>query len=301
MSTGATEGARDVTAVLPTYNRAKALPQSLPRLLTIAGISRVVVVEDGSTDNTAEVLARIVDDRVTVVRHGVNRGLPAARNTGAGAATTTWVVFLEDDCGFPTDYVERLLDEAEATSADVVSAPWLGVYDQDVERVWAERRATPSRSFGLHTPVSTVPEGPVETPFMCALALVKRSVFDVVQYDEGLRGNAWREETDFYVNATRQGFKVVLTPRTASWQLGTWAGGARRGILRYEFYTWRNNWRFLKRNGDWLTARGDIPGPVREQLSFCWGRRRAVTAQLRARAVGVIRARQSAGRGTGPS
>jgi GT2 family glycosyltransferase len=253
------------------------------------GIQRWVVVDDGSTDNTADVLARHAGPRLQVLRHDVNRGLPAARNTGARSAETTWVVFLEDDCGFPDDYVDQLLDEASATGASIVSAPWLGVYASDVERVWADRRRNATRTFTLGTHVSTVPDGPVETPFMCALALVRNDVFDAVQYDEELRGNAWREETDFYVSAVRAGFTCVLTPRTASWQLGTWSGGARRGILRYELYTWRNNWHFLTRHAEWLVAHGHIRGPRHEQLLFCWSRRRAVMGQLRGRVAAVVR------------
>jgi glycosyltransferase involved in cell wall biosynthesis len=286
-----TNDARDVTAVLPTYNRAPALEQSLPRLLAMDGIKRLVVVDDGSTDGTAAVLARHDDPRLHVLRHDVNRGLPAARNTGARNAETTWVVYLEDDCGFPDDYVDQLLDEAIASGASIVSAPWLGVYAHDVERIWAERRRGATRIFSLGTHVSTVPDGPVETPFMCALALVRKDVFATVQYDEGLRGNAWREETDFYVSAVRAGFTCVLTPRTASWQLGTWSGGARRGILRYELYTWRNNWRFLTRHEEWLVAHGHIRSARHEQLRFGWSRRRAVMGQLRGRVAAVVRTR----------
>lgn len=242
----------DVTAVIPTFRRREALLQALPNHLALQGIADIVVVDDGSDDGTYEAVISAAHRRVRVVRHARNRGLPAARNTGAAAASTEWVVFLEDDCGFPPDYVLALRRTADELEADVVGAPWTS---QDWQRA-ADTRLV-GDDFSLLTPPWTFPPRPIETPFMPALALVRRSVFDTVAYDEGYRVNFYREESDFYVSARRAGFTVVLTPETHSWQLGRWSGGCKGSRrVRYDYWAWRNTRRFVDKHGAWLRAEG---------------------------------------------
>ncbi len=82
-----------ITAIVPTFRRREALLAALPNHLLLRDIAELVIVDDGSDDGTSEALAAIGFPRVRVIRHPVNRGLPAARNTGAQAATTDWVIF----------------------------------------------------------------------------------------------------------------------------------------------------------------------------------------------------------------
>src|SRR5207247_6431862 len=73
---------------------------------TIAGALEIVVVDDGSTDDTSAV-AR--SHGAVVIRHEVNQGLSAARNSGVLAASAPIVAFLDDDCRPEPDWAERLL------------------------------------------------------------------------------------------------------------------------------------------------------------------------------------------------
>lgn len=267
-----------ITAILPTYNRGAALPTTLPRFLALRGIAEVIVVDDGSTDDTRRVLATFDDPRLRVIRHDPNKGSPAARNTGVTAATTEWVVFLEDDCGFPDDYAEVLLRVADETSADVVGAPWLNVPEERYAAEVAKRRAEPEAAFGLDTHPGTFPPETMETPFLCALALVRTEVARAVRYDDSLRGNAWREETDFYLRAVEAGYRVVCTPETASWQAGHWSGGQHPRVLPYEFWLLRNNWAFLRRHAAYLRAHGGVPSITRAQARLA-SRRATILAR----------------------
>ena len=86
-----------VTVVLCTYNRAHVVERTVRAVLAQKGCELdLVVVDDGSPDNTPEVLAAIDDPRLRVVRQA-NAGLSVARNSGLAVAEGDWVVFLDDD------------------------------------------------------------------------------------------------------------------------------------------------------------------------------------------------------------
>jgi hypothetical protein len=145
-------------------------------------------------------------------------------------------------------------------------------------------RRTAQARIRLGTHPSVFPTGDRETPFLNGIVLVSRAVFDVVGYDESFRGNAWREETSMFLAATEAGFRCVLTPRTASFQLGQWDGGQRRSRLSYEAWAVRNNWRFLRTHRRALQSLGEIHTPLTAQTGF-------VSRRLRAVAGGYARAR----------
>jgi glycosyltransferase involved in cell wall biosynthesis len=87
-----------VSVVLTTFNRSTLLQRSIASILAQTHREfELIVVDDGSTDDTQEVLARIDDPRLRVERHERNLGVSRARNTGVAAATGTFVCFQDDD------------------------------------------------------------------------------------------------------------------------------------------------------------------------------------------------------------
>lgn len=99
-----------VSVVVPTYNRATVLPRAIDSVLeqTVDDVE-VVVVDDGSTDDTESVVDGYDDERVRYIAHDDNRGANVARNTGIEAATGAYVAFLDsDDEWRPTKLVAQL-------------------------------------------------------------------------------------------------------------------------------------------------------------------------------------------------
>lgn len=85
-----------VSVVIPTYNRAADVGRALDSVLSQTyPATEVIVVDDGSTDNTEEVVARF-GSRVTYIRQP-NSGVSAARNRGFRVATGEWIAFLDSD------------------------------------------------------------------------------------------------------------------------------------------------------------------------------------------------------------
>jgi glycosyltransferase involved in cell wall biosynthesis len=263
----------EISIVIPTYNRAAALRRNFPFVLAIGDVAEIVVVVDGSADKTHELLAGFGDDRIRVVTHPERRGSQAARKTGVRAARGQWLIMLDDDCGAFPDFARALLDAARRCDADIVAAPWLhlgpGV---DPREEYDRARARPAHRIGLNTSPSVFPGQDLETPFLPGNVLINRRVFDRISYDEGLTRNAWREETSFYLDASAAGFRCIMTPDTASFQLGQWDGGQRLPHLAYEFHALRNNWRFLHRHERDLRARGEIRSALGAEVGFAWNR-----------------------------
>jgi len=107
-----------VTVVLPTRDRRSLLERSLRSVLDQTGVELdVLVVDDGSTDDTAAWVAGIDDPRVNLVVHLEPRGVAAARNTGIERAETPWIAFLDDDDVWAPAKLEEQLAALHASPA----------------------------------------------------------------------------------------------------------------------------------------------------------------------------------------
>jgi glycosyltransferase involved in cell wall biosynthesis len=88
-----------VSVLLSTKDRAESLGAAVESVLAQEGVSfELVVVDDGSTDHTGEVLDAVGrDDRVRILRHARSRGLPAALNRAAAEAHGAMLARIDDD------------------------------------------------------------------------------------------------------------------------------------------------------------------------------------------------------------
>jgi GT2 family glycosyltransferase len=106
-----------VSVVISTFNRAEALPPTLDALAgqtAPAGSYEVIVVDDGSTDDTHGVLeGRAGDPWLRVLRQPANSGVSAGRNLGIRHARGTLLILLSDDLIVPPNFVERHREMSE--------------------------------------------------------------------------------------------------------------------------------------------------------------------------------------------
>lgn len=112
-----------VSVVVPTYNRAETLPRAIDSALaqTVDDLE-IVVVDDGSTDRTQEILEGYGTDRLRTITHETNRGANIARNTGIEHAEGEYVAFLDSDDEWRPTKLERQLELLEGRSNEWVAA-----------------------------------------------------------------------------------------------------------------------------------------------------------------------------------
>lgn len=110
-----------ISVLVPAYNVAPWLPDCLNSILTQTYQNlEIIVVNDGSTDNTESILDRYaqMDGRIVAI-HQDNAGLVAAREIGIAHATGDYVTFVDGDDTIAPDMYERLLSNALKYQADI--------------------------------------------------------------------------------------------------------------------------------------------------------------------------------------
>src|SRR5829696_1897404 len=111
----------EVTVVIPTRDRGSLLLRTLRSALAQEGVAvEVVVVDDGSVDDTPAAIQALGDDRVQLVRRERSLGVAGARNAGIAAANGDWVAFLDDDDLWSPGKLRSQLAVAAEEGADFI-------------------------------------------------------------------------------------------------------------------------------------------------------------------------------------
>lgn len=102
-----------VSIIIPAYNEEKTIRQLIDKVVSLSFDKQIIVVDDGSTDATAEILGKIKNDLLEVVTHGQNIGKGAAIRTGLRFATGEIVVIQDADLELDPNDIIRLVAPIE--------------------------------------------------------------------------------------------------------------------------------------------------------------------------------------------
>jgi glycosyltransferase involved in cell wall biosynthesis len=131
----------DLAVVIPAYNEEQSLTLTVHGLrdaLNAAGVDHeLVVVDDGSTDRTAEIASGL---GVRVVRHERNRGYGAALKSGIRSATAPYIAIIDADGTYPIARLADLYFEAVNTGSEHVIGARRGAQVHDTPGRWIARR-----------------------------------------------------------------------------------------------------------------------------------------------------------------
>jgi GalNAc5-diNAcBac-PP-undecaprenol beta-1,3-glucosyltransferase len=103
-----------VSVVIPTYNRAALLRRAIQSVQRQTYTKlEIIVIDDASMDDTRGVVAGLGDARIRYIRHDLNKGGAAARNSGIRAATGAYIAFLDDDDEWEPEKTDIQLEALE--------------------------------------------------------------------------------------------------------------------------------------------------------------------------------------------
>ncbi|MBT3229327.1 MAG: glycosyltransferase family 2 protein [Candidatus Marinimicrobia bacterium] len=97
----------NISVIIPTYNRASIIERALESvLLQSSQAQEIIVVDDASTDNTAEILEKY-SGKIRITTNLENRGVSFSRNAGIQAAMNEWIAFLDSDDQWESEKLEK--------------------------------------------------------------------------------------------------------------------------------------------------------------------------------------------------
>ncbi|TYT62007.1 glycosyltransferase family 2 protein [Natrialba swarupiae] len=126
----------EISVIIPSYNSASLLPRAIDSVLNQTYDDfELIVVDDASDDHTEQVVSAYDDDRIEYIKHDVNRGGSAARNTGIRRSNGKYIAFLDADDEWLPEKLERQLDELESRPDEYVAVHC----DRTYETTWSEK------------------------------------------------------------------------------------------------------------------------------------------------------------------
>ena len=122
-----------ISVIIPCYNQGEFLADAIESALDQTAPPEVIVINDGSTDNSLDI-AKSYESRGVKVVNQVNKGLPSARNTGIMHATGDYILPLDADDCLLENCIEKIAEEIKVHQSDVVAPSFkcFGVADQEV-------------------------------------------------------------------------------------------------------------------------------------------------------------------------
>ena len=123
----------DVAVIIPVYNGGETLSSSVSSVQKAGKrVSEIIIVDDGSTDNTLLVAKKLAkkDKRVKII-HKKNHGSYSARQTGIAASISSYIAFLDVDDRYMPNAIDILADLLEQYNADVAMGSYVKVTSGD--------------------------------------------------------------------------------------------------------------------------------------------------------------------------
>jgi glycosyltransferase involved in cell wall biosynthesis len=240
-----------VSIIITCYNYGAYVAQAIDSALAQTHPSvEVVVVDDGSTDNTPEIV-QPYKDQILYYRQN-NLGVVAARNKGFNLSTGEYICFVDADDYLALDYIERLMQALLAKEA-------LRFAYGDVQKFGIDTAYMGNRPWR--------PSRLLWTNFIGLCAVVRRTAFvQLSGYDTRFSRQADYEDWEIWLRALQAGMQGVYVPKAVYFYRITKKGGRNRKDLLKNVHL---RWRLIRRHWSlYLRPQYVIKAPI--EIVLVW-------------------------------
>ncbi|KYG33707.1 glycosyltransferase family 2 protein [Alkalihalobacillus trypoxylicola] len=190
-----------VSVIIPTYNRAEVIMRAINSVLNQTYKDfEMIIIDDGSSDNTEYVVKQIIDSRVRYIKHHKNLNGAIARNTGIDASRGEFIAFLDSD----DEWLPRKLEKQLSILLKCDNKENVLCYSQLIKQTGAIKRTSPKRGIETSELVEEylfLNNGLIQTSTL----ILHHSLIKKIRFDEQLiRHQDWdlclrlsRENVDF--------------------------------------------------------------------------------------------------------
>ena len=212
-----------IAVIIPSYNCAPFVEQAVESVFRQTYSDyELIVVDDGSSDNTAQVVAKYSSNPKFCYYRQDNRGLPGARNAGVRISNSEYLAFLDADDQLEEDALKLMVQELDRTGAS-----WCLI---DAVKAKANGRETRSTEIPKDDPFYAI----LRDDFICRGMFFRRDAFvEVGLYDESMK---YREDWDINIRmfAARKTFTYLPKPLYIyTWRDGSITTGKRARVLDF--------------------------------------------------------------------
>lgn len=237
-----------ISVVVPTYNRKKDLLECLDSVQKLNYPNyETIVVDNGSTDKTAEAVRRQFPN-VKLLVSDTNLGVTGGRNLGARNSDGEYIFFLDHDTIVDRDALSELVNVMQSDHRIGLAGAIIYYYDNP-NYVWAAggfiSLITGKNWFNRRL----VGNGVIEVQVLPTAFLVKREVIDKIGLFDDIYFATY-EDTDFCFRAIKAGYRIVCVSTAKVWHKVPFSDNRKdtEKILQRGYYVARNKIVFMRKH-----------------------------------------------------
>jgi glycosyltransferase involved in cell wall biosynthesis len=264
-----------VSVIIASFNRGHLVERFLPSYLRQRCAEIIIIDDELNNPVSLEAVERLQAGAggcaLRVIRNKRPMGVQYNRRVGVEQSTQPFIYIGQDDSYVADGHIRNLYDYVRGGSADLAATTWVHTPELDGQTL-------EDRDYGLREVDSveqllsyftfyfyghTKPTRPIEVPWITDIGLMRREIAEG-GYDPGYRGNGYRVETDFQLNALSRGARMAFIPGPPAFHYkgelnscgGIYDKKRLRQLVWYEFWVAVNTVRFLRKQRRTLKSLG---------------------------------------------
>jgi glycosyltransferase involved in cell wall biosynthesis len=253
-----------VSVIIPTYNRAHLICQTIPTYFQ-DNVCEVIVIDDNSTDNTSEVIKQLQFEfpQIKYIKSEKKIRQTGAKNIGLQNAKGKYIYFGDDDSILKNGSISHLLRTSIDFPDSIIAVRHIYMNENDnIDYILkddnkVEKFTEIYNPINLKLNISASLPNIVQIPFCQACFLIPSSIIGETKFNEFFIGTCYREETDFIMQIAVKGHSIYLDnfslqinlPRSVA------SGGVRSVNFIYRHFSEIiNEYVFYKRNRNYIKS-----------------------------------------------